>query len=87
VRDLFTEAGFTDLSIEPFEAPVLIGGRGTLDNAVEFLRHTRLAQAMLSEAPDDAAARAVAAIREALSGYLTDDGVRLGGGAWIVTAS
>src|SRR5687767_1986692 len=36
VRNLFTEAGYSDLTIDPFEESMLLDGRGTLDEAVDF---------------------------------------------------
>jgi len=87
VRNLFTQAGFADLTIEPFESSMLLGGRGTLDEAVDFLAHTGIAEGMLKEATEETQTRAIEAVRDSLVPYLTDEGVRLGGAAWIVTAT
>jgi SAM-dependent methyltransferase len=87
IRNIFTEAGFDDLGIEPFESPLLMGGRGDLDHAIAFLLRTGMARAMLEDAPPDVVTRATAAAREALEPYVTPDGVLIGGAAWIVSAA
>jgi SAM-dependent methyltransferase len=86
VRNIFTEAGFADLAIEPFEGSMLLGGRGTLDEAVDFLTHTGIAEGMLKDVTAEVRALAVQAARDSLEPYLTDEGVRIGGAAWIVSA-
>jgi SAM-dependent methyltransferase len=44
IRNIFTEAGYQDLEIEPFETSLLIGGRGTLETAVDFISRTSFGQ-------------------------------------------
>jgi SAM-dependent methyltransferase len=87
VRSVLTDAGFTEIDVESAEEQVLVAGRGTIDDAVEFMRHSGLANTLLSDAPDDLRERAFASVREALAPFATDDGVRMGAKAWIVTAS
>lgn len=86
VRAIFDDAGFTDLSIDPFESPMLVGGRGTLDEAVAFMRNTGMAHAMLDDKLPEIQQQAIAAVREAMEPHTTDDGVQLRGAAWLVTA-
>jgi len=86
VRSVLTDAGFTEVSVEPAEEQILLGGHGTVDEALEFLSHTGMATALLGEAPDDVRTRALAAVRESLVPFASDDGVRLGAKAWTVTA-
>ena len=85
VRSVFVEAGFNDLKIEPFEASPPLGG-STLDEAIEFLAQLPIWIGMFEAASEETKLEALAATREALKPYLTPDGVRLGGAAWIVTA-
>ncbi len=86
MRSVLTDAGFTEVNLEPVEEKILLGGRGTLDEAVVFLSHTGMAHALLDDAPDDARALAIGAVRESLVPFVTDDGVRMGAAAWLVTA-
>jgi len=78
-------AGLRDVGAEPFDTTVLLGGRGTFDDAVAFVENSGMTRRFLGDAPPDLRARALAAVREALSPYATDDGVRLGAAAWVVS--
>jgi SAM-dependent methyltransferase len=86
VRSIFADAGLRDVAIDPFTARVLVGGRGTLDEAVAFMRNTGIAHGLLDDQPSEVQQQALASMRTALEPHLTDDGVRLGGAAWLVTA-
>jgi SAM-dependent methyltransferase len=85
-RNLFTQAGFRELTIEPFESSMLLGGRGTLDEAVDFLANTGIGKGLLEDAEPQAAASALAAIHGALEPFVSDEGVRIGSAAWVVSA-
>jgi SAM-dependent methyltransferase len=87
LRGILDAAGYTDVSIDPFDALMLVGGRGTVDEAVTFMRNTGMGHGLLDEHPEDVQARVLDAVRDALAPHATDDGVRLRGAAWIVTAS
>jgi SAM-dependent methyltransferase len=86
VRAIFDGAGFRNLSIDPFAAPMPVGGHGTLDEAVTFMRNTGIAHALLDDKPPDIQERALDALRVALEPYATDEGVELGGAAWLIIA-
>ncbi|MEX0663168.1 MAG: class I SAM-dependent methyltransferase [Acidimicrobiia bacterium] len=86
VRAIFGAAGYRDLAIGPFSAPMLVGGRGTLDEAVAFMRNTGMAHALLDDKPADVQEKALAAVRDALEPRTTDEGVLLSGAAWLITA-
>jgi SAM-dependent methyltransferase len=86
VQRILAGAGFGDVSIEPVVDSILLGGGGTLDEAIEFLRGTGMARAVFADAAPDAIARAIDAVRDALASYETPDGIRLGGAAWLVNA-
>ncbi|HMC70387.1 MAG TPA: hypothetical protein VKJ07_14625, partial [Mycobacteriales bacterium] len=66
--------------------PLLVGGPGTVDESVAFLRNGSMGRGLLAGADADTRDRAVSAMRAALQPYVTDDGVRLGSGVWLVTA-
>jgi SAM-dependent methyltransferase len=87
LRAILVGAGFADASITPFETSLLLGGVGSVDDAVTFLRSTGMGRTLLREAPVDAVEAALAGVRAALAPHHDGDGVRLGSAAWIVTAS
>jgi SAM-dependent methyltransferase len=86
VHALLDAAGFGDVDLAVFEAPILLAGGGTVDETIEFLAATGIAHAMFDQAEPDAAARAMDAVREVLAAHHDDEGVRLGASAWVVTA-
>ena len=86
VDAVLTDAGWRDISVVSRDTSMLVGGGGTLDEAIEFLRTGSMGRTMLGGADPDTAGRAVAAVRDALAAHVTDDGVRLGAAVWCVTA-
>jgi SAM-dependent methyltransferase len=86
VRSILGAAGYSDVAIDPYVTKMLVGGRGTLDDSVAFLRNTGIARAILDEAPPDVEARALDAVRAVLAPHMTDEGLRLTGSAWLVSA-
>jgi SAM-dependent methyltransferase len=86
VRAVLTGAGWRDIDVAPRHTSILVGGGGTLDDAVEFLRKGSMGRAMLAGASAGTAARALHAVRDALAQHLTRDGVSLGAAVWCVSA-
>ena len=81
------DAGWSDVAIERQQRPMLLGGPGTLDDAMAFATASGPGTTLLGGAPDDATrARAIQAIRDALAEHVTADGVRLSGTVWAITA-
>jgi len=81
------EAGWRDVSIAALDRPLVIGGGGSLDEAVDFMLSMGMVAAAL-ESADDAVRSAVrAGVREVFSAH-TDavGGVTFNGAAWLVTA-
>jgi SAM-dependent methyltransferase len=87
VRSVLTDAGFTDVALDGVDDQLVIGGGGGIDEAVDFLAHSGIARRTFGDASPEARTAALAAMREALAPYATADGVRLGAGAWLVTAT
>jgi SAM-dependent methyltransferase len=85
-RTLLAQAGWRDIDITARRAPILVGGRGSLDDATEFLRTGSIGRTVLHDADADTEGRAIAAVRDALAPYVTDDGVQLDAAVWLVTA-
>ncbi len=86
VRALLAAAGFHHVAVEPSEMTVTLGGGLPLDATLEYLRTSGLGRAVFADATPAQIDDAIEAVRSALRPYDTDDGVQLGGAAWLVTA-
>jgi SAM-dependent methyltransferase len=86
IQQTLAAAGWTDVDIAVHAGPMLIGGGGSLDAAMDYVEHSGAGRALLEGADPDRAAKAVAAIRTALADHLTDAGVALEGVALVTTA-
>jgi SAM-dependent methyltransferase len=85
-RGILEKAGFEDVGLEELETELAIGGGGSLDAATDFLMRMGPASRALRDVDDDRVAAARAAVREALAPFASDDGVRMAGACWIVSA-
>jgi hypothetical protein len=65
---------------------MLLGGPGSFDEAYEFVAGGGMTRRVLGDAPDDAKTAALAAMREALVPFATDDGIRMNAAVWLVQA-
>lgn len=80
-------AGYTGIEFERIDAPLMVGRDP--DDAVAFQLALGPAGEVYREAGEIAERRRdeiVAALKEALSGYVTDEGVVMGSSSWKVTA-
>ena len=65
---------------------ILVGGGGSVEDTVEFLRTGSMGRMMLAGAHAGTVERAVASVRAALVPYADAEGVHLGAGVWLVQA-
>jgi ubiquinone/menaquinone biosynthesis C-methylase UbiE len=80
-------AGLDQVVIDPIAPTVLVGGGGTLEESTDFLLGTGIARGLLGQVAPDVRAATIDAIRAALADrYEPGVGVRLGTGAWVVSA-
>jgi SAM-dependent methyltransferase len=86
LRPILAAAGWRDIEISSEHAPILVGGGGSVDDAVEFLRTATMGRTMLAGADAATADRTLASLRAALTPYADADGVRLGAAVWLVQA-
>jgi len=86
LRQVLTAAGWQDVQIAPERTSILVGGGGSVDDAVEFLRTGSMGAAMLAGADAGTVDSAVASVRAALAPYADGDGVRLGAAVWLAQA-
>ncbi|HEU5417908.1 MAG TPA: class I SAM-dependent methyltransferase [Streptosporangiaceae bacterium] len=87
LRRILAAAGWQDIDIAARQVPVLVGGGGTVDDAVEFLRAGAVGRTALAGADAGTADRAIASVRSALAPYADAGGVRLGAAVWLVQAA
>lgn len=84
---LLETSGFTDVRFEALRPTILIGGGCTVDDAVDFLLGMGMARGLLGLSATDVRDTLVGAVRTSLAErYEPGVGVRLGSGAWMVTA-
>jgi SAM-dependent methyltransferase len=90
VAHILTVAGFTDVTISPFDASIPFGKGETrdaaLDDAVEMTLEVGPLSRALAYEPDEIRARASAAVRAVFAGCPGERSVMINGAAWIVTA-
>jgi SAM-dependent methyltransferase len=83
-RDLLGAAGYVDVEVESVTEPIRLGADA--EDAVRFLRGTPTVRTAFGGTDEGTAAKAVAALREALTPYETPGGLFLGSATWLVTA-
>jgi len=86
LRPILAAAGWGDIEITSEHASILVGGGGSVDDAVEFLRTATMGRAMLAGADAATADRALASLRAALARYADAEGVHLDAAVWLVQA-
>lgn len=86
VRSVLTAAGWRDIEITSEHVSILVGGGGSVEDTVEFLRTGSMGRMMLAGADAGTVERAVASVRAALVPYADAEGVHLGAGVWLVQA-
>lgn len=79
-------AGWHDIHADEIHTPIYVGGLGTLEHAVNFLRTGSIGRTMLDGVDPETQERAVDAVRAALEPHHDGNGVRLDAAVWLVTA-
>jgi len=86
-REILAAAGWRDIEITAEHVAILVGGGGSVEDAVEFVRTGSMARTMLAGAGPGTVDRAVASMRAALARYADGEGVRMGAGVWLIQAT
>lgn len=90
VARILTAAGFTDVTIAPFDASIPFGKGVTrdaaIDDAMEMTFEVGPLSRVLADQPDDIRARALAAVRAAFAVRADERSVMIDGATWIVMA-
>jgi len=87
LRPILAMAGWRDIEITSERVSILVGGGGSVDDAVEFLRTASMGRTMLARADAATAERAITSVRAALMPYSDADGVHLSAAVWLVRAA
>jgi SAM-dependent methyltransferase len=87
IRQILVAAGWRDVQITSRQAPILVGGGGSVEDAVDFLRTGSMGRMMLAGADPDTVDRALASVRAALAAHADAEGVHLGAAVWLVQAA
>jgi SAM-dependent methyltransferase len=85
-EQVLRDAGWRDMSAADIHTPIYVGGHGTVDDAVTFLRTGSMGRTMLADIDRDAEARALEDVRAALAPHHDGKGVRLDAAVWLITA-
>jgi SAM-dependent methyltransferase len=86
VRAILGAGGWKDISLEPVEMPLHLGGAATLDEAVAYSLQIGPAARAMADALAALKPALEAALREALAPFAGARGVFLDGAAFVVTA-
>jgi SAM-dependent methyltransferase len=87
LRPILATAGWQHIEITSQHASILVGGGGSVDDAVQFLRTATMGRTMLAGADAATVDRAIASLRAALTPYADADGVHLDAAVWLVQAA
>jgi SAM-dependent methyltransferase len=86
VRAILGDAGWQDVSLEPVEMPLHLGGAATLDEVVDYSLQIGPAARAMTDAPESLKPALEAALREALAPFAGPLGVFVDGAAYVVGA-
>jgi SAM-dependent methyltransferase len=86
LRAILSDASWTEIVVEEVTCPMRMGD--SVDDALEYLRDSEIADALMKNVDRITAARAWAAVADALEAHATPQGgVVLNGVAWLVSAT
>lgn len=86
LRGMLADAGWRAVTVIPARTSMLVGGGGTVEEAVQWVRAGSMARSMLADADPLTEQRALASVRSALVPYADSEGVHLDAAVWIVRA-
>ena len=87
IRRLLTDAGWHHVAVTSKHTALLLGGGGSVDSTLEFLRTGSMGRTMLDQVDPVTEARAMASVRRVLEPRAGRHGVALGAAVWLVRAS
>ncbi|MCU1591186.1 MAG: SAM-dependent methyltransferase [Frankiales bacterium] len=87
VRQVLTDAGWSEVDVEDVQTTVSPGGARNADEAVAFITEDTFGKMLLANAEPDKREAALAALRTAYEEHNGPDGIRLKAAVWVVTAT
>lgn len=84
IEELLAGAGFADVAIEPYDAPLLLGE--TIEAGMRKIVENSPLSAALRQIEPDRHALVLDAVAQSMAPFAGEDGVKMGGAVWIVTA-
>jgi SAM-dependent methyltransferase len=85
VAAMLAAAGYCDIDIAPYDEPIYLGANP--DTAWEFVRVMGIVKGMTADLDDPARAEVFAQLRAMLDEHAGPDGVAMGAGSWLITAT
>lgn len=86
VEGILAAAGFRNVVMRALELELSIGGGVSLEETVAFLLEMGPLGRVLGSASDDVKAKVGEAVKGVIAAHAGDDGVRMPGAVWVVTA-
>jgi SAM-dependent methyltransferase len=86
VEGILATAGFRNVVLRGLELDLAIGGGVSLEETVAFLLEMGPLGRVLGGADEAVKAKVAVAVKDAIAQHAGDDGVRMAGSVWIVTA-
>lgn len=88
VREMLSEAGLTDIAIDPLDETLVVGGAASVEDTTSFLmQQGPMARALnMVEADEATRAQVAESVREAIAPHHDGEALRLHSATWIVSA-
>ncbi len=87
VERILGEGGFRDVRVEGRDVSIALGGGTSLEDAASLVMDLGPLARVMVDQPADKRALVEQEVREAISGSMTPEGVKMPGAIWLVTAS
>lgn len=85
VRSILGSAGFTQVTVEPLQEVLTVGGNTEFDQAIDFVLKMGPVGRMLDGADPAIVPAVETSVRQALEPHRTPQGIRMPSAAWLVT--
>jgi SAM-dependent methyltransferase len=87
VKSILGEGGFHDVHVEGRDVTIALGGGTSLDDAAKLVMDLGPLARVMTDASPEERRLVEQEVREAISGWMTPEGVKMPGAIWLVTAS
>lgn len=87
VEHILSEAGYSGVTVAGHDVGIVLGGGSDLGDTARLVMELGPLGRVLGEATPEVRADVEREVRDAISGYVTADGVKMLGAIWLVTAA